>query len=140
MNSTWRKNSAFAAIVGLVAIGWLLLALSPDPSGPDWLNTIWVGLILGTMFGQASLSAAWCALGPFPLVRRLPLSFLWLAVIVVAFGCNIPGSSNSEGFQVLVVYGGGLVLQWLVLQTPLWLLAGRYGLRVCCEYEVQAAD
>src|SRR5262245_9408663 len=140
MNANWRKSSVFAAIFGLVAIGWLILAFPTPHGGPGWRGSITVGLVLGTMFGQVSLAAAWCALGPFPLVRRLPLSFLWLAMIVVAFGCNIASSSNPQGFEVLLVYSGAMLFQWLVLQTPIWLLVARYGLRVCCENDVSHSD
>jgi hypothetical protein len=140
MNRHWQKNRLFATIVGLVAIGWLILALLNDPTGPDWLGATRVGLVLGTMFGQVSLAAAWCALGPFSLIRRLPLSFVWLAAIVVALGCNIARNSNSPGFQLLLTYSGTLLFQWLVLQTPIWLLVARYGLRVRCVDDVELAN
>jgi hypothetical protein len=82
------------------------------------------------MFGQVSLAAAWCALGPYALIRRLPLSFAWIAAIVLSFGCNIARESNSDGLAVLLVYAAAFVGQWLLVQAPMWLLVTRYGLRI----------
>jgi hypothetical protein len=132
MSVSWRKNSVFASIIGLVAVGWLILALL-NPGGPGGLGTVLAGLILGTMFGQVSLAAAWCALGPFPLIQRLPLSFTWIAAVVVAFGCNIARTPNPQGFSVWLVYAGAMLLQWLFLQLPMWIAVVRYGLRVGLE-------
>jgi hypothetical protein len=139
MNAKWQKNITSGAIGVLVAAGWLVLAMA-NPNGPNGLGNVIAGLVLGTMFGQTSLAAAWCALGPFPLVRRLPLSFLWLAAIVVAFGCNLARGPNSQGFWVLLIYSGAMLFQWLILQTPIWLLVARYGLRVSGENEVHNAN
>lgn len=125
------KNHALPLVVALVVAGWLLIAsLGHSISSDSIESQLNIGLILGSMFGQVSLSAAWCALGPFPFVRRLPLSFLWLVAIVVSFGSNVAQQANSQGFQVLVVYGGGMLLQWLLVQFPIWLVVARYGLRV----------
>jgi hypothetical protein len=125
------KNLALAMVGTIVVAGWLLIALARDSVPSNSIESqLLAGLILGSMFGQVSLSAAWCALGPFPLIRRLPLSFLWLAAIVVSFGCNIAQQANSQGFQILVVYGGSMLLQWLLVQFPIWIVVARYGLRV----------
>jgi hypothetical protein len=125
------KNLALAMVGALAVTGWLVIALArPSVSSNSIESELIVGLVLGSMFGQVSLSAAWCALGPFPLIRRLPLSFLWLAAIVVSFGSNVAQQANSHGFQVLVVYGGGMLLQWLLVQFPIWIVVARYGLRV----------
>ncbi len=120
-----------AVLVALIVCGWLLIALVPHPRGPDSiLGTLTIAAMLGTMFGQVSLAAAWCALGPFALIQRLPLSFAWIAAIVLSFGCNIARDSNSGGLAVLILYAIAFVGQWLLVQMPIWLLTARYGLRI----------
>jgi hypothetical protein len=125
-----RGRARTVALLGfLIIFGWLIIAIA-DPneqSVPGWLV---VGFILGTIFGQVSLAAAWCALGPFSLIRRLPLSFAWIAAIVIAFAVNIARSPHSNGFGVLVLYGGAVLMQWVLVQAPMWLLVARYGLRI----------
>jgi hypothetical protein len=118
-------------IVVLIASGWLFIALVSLPQGPtSILGTLVISAVLGTMFGQVSLAAAWCALGPFALVRRLPLAFAWIAAIVLSFGFSIARESNSDGLPMLLVYGGAVLGQWLLVQIPLWLLVARHGLRI----------
>jgi hypothetical protein len=131
MNSHQTKFLALAMIAILVACGWLLVGSVPHPRGPDsLLGMLFIAAVLGTMFGQVSLAAAWSALGPYALIRRLPLSFAWIAAIVLSFGCNIAQGSNSNGLAVLLVYAAALVGQWLLVQAPMWLLITRYGLRI----------
>ena len=137
MNSHPTKSLALAAIAVLAACGWLFIALLPHPSGPDsLLDTLAMAAMLGTMFGQVSLAATWCALGPYALIRRLPLSVAWIAAIVLAFGCNIAQESNSNGLAVLLVYGGAFVGQWLLMQLPIWLLVARYNLRIVSANDI----
>ena len=123
-----------AAIVGF---GWLYIALV-QPGGPQWPGMLTIALLLGTMFGQASLAGAWCALGPYALIRRLPLSFAWVTAIALAFGCNLSWAKSSNGLVVFLVYAAAVMGQWLFVQAPLWLLAGRFGLRiVSCQENVE---
>jgi hypothetical protein len=125
-----RGRGKSVALLGfLIFFGWLIIACV-KPNTPSVPGEMLVGLVLGTIFGQVSVAAAWCALGPFSLVRRLPLSFAWLAAIVIAFGTNIARTQNSKGFAVLLVYGAAVVIQWLLVQSPIWILVARYGLRI----------
>ena len=54
-----------------------------------------------------------------------------LAAVVLAFGFNLVREGNSQGFPVLLVYGSCLLLQWILVQLPLWLIGTRYRLIVC---------
>jgi hypothetical protein len=131
MSVPWSKNGALVVIAIFVALGWVLIAaVGPDRGGPSLSANLVIGLVLGTIFGQVSLAAAWCALGPFALIRRLPLAFAWLAAIVVAFGVNISGTTPIPSLILLLVYAGAMLIQWLLVQAPLWLLVGRYGMHV----------
>lgn len=114
-------------IGGILAISWLILAfLSPDHFGGPG-EYIVIGLILGTMFGQATLAATWTALGPFHLVYRLPLSLAWLATLGAAFAFNIVFSGPPDtGFAIVLFMA--LFGQWVIVQLPLWGLRLWYGL------------
>ena len=122
-----RKWISLAIIVGAVGIGWLLLALlNPDGQGSGEFVT---GILLGTLFGQVSLVAAWTALGPFSLIRRLPLAFTVLAAISISISVNLARDNNNE-LVALLILCGALLLQWILVQAPVWLLVVVYGLRI----------
>jgi hypothetical protein len=116
-------------LVPALGLSWLLIAaVGPDgPSGP--VEHILIGYLLGTMFGQATLAAAWTALGPAPLLWRLPLSLGWIAALVIAFMMNM-GINGHGNVEVALIMGGCLAGQWLLVQAPAWGLAVGYGLRL----------
>jgi hypothetical protein len=111
-------------VTGLIALGCLLLAVvRPEPGEGEFVV---IGLIFGTLFGHTTLAAAWCALGPLPLVWRLPLSLLWLAALVASFVAqNPPGPT-----EMFVVLAAAMLGQWLIVQAGLWVLAIAYGWRL----------
>jgi hypothetical protein len=132
MNASPHNCVILTAIVVLIALGWLLVA-SLHPGGPPTtVESFKIGLLIGTMFGQTSLAAGWCALGPFALVRRLPLAAVWLAALTVALGINLvtDRSQPPDGLRILLVVGGAMCAQWLLVQLPIWWLVARYGLRI----------
>jgi len=120
-------------IAVLVAIGWAAVVLVHPWRGGPLLDALTGGIVLGTMFGHTALAAIWCAFGPLPLARRLPLSALWLAAVSMAFGLNMAREPNPGGLIVLAMFGGMLLLQWVLVQIPLWLLTARRGLRIVHE-------
>jgi hypothetical protein len=113
----------------LIGLGCLLVA-AVEPDGPKPVEYITIGVLLGTMFGQATLASAWTALGPLPLVWRLPLSIAWLAGLLVAFAMNLAFHNGPGPADIIIVIGGCLVGQWFLAQLPLWGLAGLFGARV----------
>ncbi len=123
-----RRYRVFLWAGPVVALGWLLIAvLDPDP--PRRIGEyLGLGFFFGTMFGQATLAAAWTAFGPAPLVWRLPLSLVWVAMLIVAIGVNV-GLNGGPGDAPIIV-GSCLLGQWLLVQLPLWGLALGYGLRL----------
>ena len=113
----------------LVGLALLLMAsVRPEPQPDPW-EYVTIGLVYGTLFGQATLAAAWTALGPLPLVWRLPLSLVWLVALIVALAVNVSlyhaGSDDAVVLFGLIVSG-----QWLLAQAPLWCLAMGYALRL----------
>jgi hypothetical protein len=112
------------------ALGLLLLAFadrrwarhSLDP----WLSI----LVLGTLLGQTSVAALWCALGPCSLARRLPLAAIWLATIVLAFGSNRSMNVGSPEVDPVSTTGVVVLVQWALIALPLWILADWRRLRI----------
>jgi hypothetical protein len=128
----WPRNRVLALIFALVVAGWLLIALTTTFKGsPSIVQMSLVGAVLGTMFGHVSLAGAWCALGPFSLVQRLPLACAWVAALAIAFGWMIQGSGPSDGKLVIwLAYAGLLAGQWLLVQGCLCLPAAVMGLSI----------
>jgi hypothetical protein len=123
-----RPNRVFLWAGPVVAFNLLLIAvLDPDP-GRGILETIGLGFFFGTLFAHTTLSAAWTAFGPLPLVWRLPLALSWVALLAGAIGINVAVNGGPD--EAFVVVGACLFGQWLLLQFPLWGLAIGYGLRL----------
>jgi hypothetical protein len=105
-------------------LGWLLVA---GLTGP--LDVVPGGLLLGTIFGQVALSAAWVALGPLPLKWRWPLAATWQSCLTLAVGVNI-ASEDDAPLAILLVVGGAMLGQWLLMQALLWGIAIFAGFRI----------
>jgi hypothetical protein len=119
-----------AALGVLVGAGWLVVAFL-DIHGPrSLLNGVLVGLTWGTAHGQGSLSAAWCALGPLGLVRRAPLALVWLSILVIAYGFSTVGPPGRLDVILFFLLSGALILQWILVQAALWIVAYLSGRRV----------
>lgn len=108
----------------LIVLGCLLLAFL-NASGQGF----GVGYFLGTVFGHATLAAAWTAFGPLRWAWRLPLSLLWLAAVNAALAWNIfrmPGGPRELMIAIACCVFG----QFLILQIPFWGLMAGYGLQL----------
>lgn len=119
-----RRNLIWLCAAPCLVAG-LLLAIVLEPNGREHLV---LGYLFGTMFGQATLASAWAALGPLPLLWRLPLSLVWLALLVGAITGNIAAHGGPR--EVPFVIGGCLAGQFAALQVPFWGLALGYRLRL----------
>jgi hypothetical protein len=124
------QNRLLVAIVlgPILVFSWLFLAVF-EPEGPGRIEYVVIGYLIGTLFGQATLAAAWTALGPGPLLWRLPLSLAWIGALSVGFMVNIAQHGGPDGFIALVI-AICLLAQWAIVQVPLWGLAIGYGLRL----------
>jgi hypothetical protein len=129
MTSRVRRIGVLTAVVVLAGLGLLLLAMG-DPSSlqPPHHDRLLI-LMFGTLFGQTSLAAAWCALGPFSLARRLTMSSMWLAAIVVAIGSNNAGGVHPSDIDGILTFGAIVLCQWMLIVVPLWLVAAWWNLR-----------
>ncbi len=126
---TSPPSPAILLLAPVVGLGiWLMMLVRSEPH-PKPLEYVTIGLVFGTFFGYSLLAGAWVALGPLPLVWRLPLSLVWLALSIGALAIN--ASSFGPGdWEVIVYFACASFGMWLLAQFPLWALAVGYGLRV----------
>jgi hypothetical protein len=108
----------------LVGIGVLIVGfLWPD--GP--VRSFRIGLLLGTFFGHTSASAGWSSLGPGSVRLRVPLSLVWIGLLLG--GLTIQASIHGS-LEVVGMIGACLLGQWILIQFPLLLLRWTHGLRL----------
>lgn len=124
-----NRYLVLALLLPMLGLSWLLLA-ALEPDGPNQLEHILIGFLLGTMFGQTTLAAAWTALGPGPLLWRLPLSLGWVATLAIAFMVNLALNNHGGDSEVVLLMAACMGGQWLLVQLPLWGLAVFYGVRL----------
>jgi hypothetical protein len=128
-----NRYTVLLPLVPLLATSWLVLGVVVF-QGPR--EHFVIGAVLGTMLGQTTLASSWTAIGPGLLLWRLPLSLAWIATLVIAFALN-PSVGGPRG-EVVVLIGGCLLGQWLLVQIPLWWLALAHGLRLWHRSDVAA--
>ena len=130
------RFSVYLLMGPIILASWLTLAfLDPDPPGR---NVYRLGYFLGSLFAHPTLAAAWMALGPGRLIWRAPLSIAWVLSLPIAIGINVSLHGGPPGAAVDV--GGCLLLQWLLLQLPLWSLAIALRLQLRHRQHKAAAD
>ena len=122
---TPNRYTVLLPLVPLLVTSWLVLGIVTLRGGADHFV---IGAVLGTMFGQTTLASSWAAIGPGPLLLRVPLSLAWTATLVIAFALN--PSIGGPPAEVVFLLGGCLLGQWLLVQVPLWWLALAHGLRL----------
>jgi hypothetical protein len=89
---------------------------SPGPS------PVAIGYVVGTLFTHPTLAAAWTALGPGRLNWRVPMSIAWAALFPLVVFILFVGKGGGP-IEGVVVVGGCLIGQWILLQAPFWTLA-----------------
>jgi hypothetical protein len=125
------RQQVIGCIVALIAIGCSVVAIVWPSDAPASLDHLAIGVILGTLFGQTTASAAWNAFGPGEFIWRLPLSLLWLGSLPVAFAINVAWHpSQGPGAPFAVMMAGCLLAQWTLGQLPLWGLVWKLGLQL----------
>jgi hypothetical protein len=121
----------------LIVVGWLVacLTLTASMGGPE--TQLVLGLILGTVFQQAILAAAWAAIGPGKLLFRLPVSFVWACAMGAALALPIAAREHDPSVIVLVLTTAGF---WFFGQIPVWLLVALFGVRLHYQAAAVADD
>jgi hypothetical protein len=126
------RETTLTIAAAMIGAGWMLVVLLVA-LGPG-LNAFFGGLMFGTLFGHVSLAAAWTSLGPLKLIVRLPLAAAWLAALPLAL--SLGALRGPMELEFLVVVGGAIVGQWILVQIPLWLLVWFYRLRIVAAGEL----
>src|SRR3954468_17813278 len=111
-----NRSLVLMLVLPILAGSWLLIAIFEPRGIPGIAGQIHIGFIVGTMFGQTTLASAWTALGPLPLLWRLPLSLCWIAILLIALLVNLAVHSNPNDIEILLVLGACLTGQWLLVQ------------------------
>jgi hypothetical protein len=131
--SLWRFA---AANVIALAVGWaagfvLTYCLAAATSDRD----VAVLALIGTGMGHATVVAAWLALGPTAIGIRLPVSLLLLGLGYFLLRHGFIGWLQADrNFPDYAVVLAGIAMaalvQFMLVQIPLWLCRGMYGLRM----------
>ncbi len=111
----------------VLVLQWIVIA-AIELQARGGYEYVTIGFFLGSVFGQATLAAAWAALGPGLIVWRIPLSLVWIVMLPVAIAINLRIDTGSNDGAVVI--GVCMFGQWLIVQLPLWALAIGYGLRL----------
>ena len=123
------RNRVFLWVGVAFALNWLVIvALDQPNSSNKVLEGICIAIMLGSLFGNTTVAAAWAALGPGRLIWRVPLSLFWVALLASGIGINtvIRGGPSTSAFM----FGAILSIQWGLLQVPLWGLVISQGMHL----------
>jgi hypothetical protein len=101
----------------LITLACILLAAIPIAPGDSALDHFLIGLVLGTFY----------ALGPGPLILRLPMSVLWVACLLLVF-CLGSAVRHQGDIGAIMTYSQ--VAQWVASQIPYWTIALIFRLRL----------
>jgi hypothetical protein len=120
-------------LASLVAVHLIVDALIAFVMPSNRSDDFTIGLIFGTLFAQISLSSVWAAMGPERLVWRLPVTAFLGTLSCFAFLWGLLGDDVAEALPITVGICGMMLVQSLLIQSPLWLarliLGWRIGIR-----------
>ncbi len=119
------RHKLFLWVVSLLAINWLTLT----PVGVNDFVPVTFCYFFGSLFGHATLAAAWAAFGPGSFAWRIPLSLVWVLMLVVPIIMITQGPSQDRINFTILFFGA-----WLVSQIPLW------GLKTAFRFELRHTD
>lgn len=115
------QSRYFILLLTLPLIVLACIVLAAVPIAPGGHEHLFIGIALGTLYGQTTVAAAWTAFGPGRLIWRFPLSLLWLVLILAVF-CAGSALRNQPGDigRIMIV---SQCVQWFVSQLPYWTIA-----------------
>lgn len=123
-------SSRRVALIGLVVLHLLavsccsILALAKFSESQTF-----GGILLGTVFAQASLLAVWLALGGQPFLRRTVWVLLLTTASIILFMLPVAKDAGDD-WIISLFFGAAIFSQWLAVQTPLWLIRVVFGWRI----------
>jgi hypothetical protein len=130
---------ALALLGLLLGLGVLLIVVASPLGGQGAVEHFMVGVLVGTMFGQAIVAGAWTALGPLGLKWRLPAALVWVGLLAAALDVNLEihgGPHEVVGVMLVCMFG-----MWLLVLIPLAVVVRWHGVTIrAAETMVAAAD
>lgn len=116
------RTIPLAATLVMFLVADILIATAVDVRGDEQ-----GGIVLGLTFAQVVLLAVWTALGPARLITRTMTGFCGTILVALALvACVSSGGGGGEGWLFFVIS----VVQWIVIQIPLWGFR-LFGWRLC---------
>lgn len=134
-----HRRRFYCCSAALILFGIVVLRFAKPAVYPRVVADILVGCIFGTMFGQTTFASAWAAFGPLPLIWRLPLSLIWVAILFTAWELNLRENRNGADGAGGVM-GAFLLGNWLLLQIPFWVIALGWRIRMEPAEELIQSD
>lgn len=131
-----KRFTSLSAIVGLLALGWMVLLLGQS----SWTEPTFTPILQGTQFGQTALIAAWLTVGPFPLARRFALASIWFAAVVLAVGFNRSLVKELYEYNLVLTCGLMSLSQIVLITIPLSGVTAFYGWRFVWGDDSSAAS
>lgn len=130
------QNLVLRNLAILAVLGWLIVAFLRHAYFTGLaVEPITRGFLSGTLFGLVTLIAAWTVFGPLALRWRMTIAAGMLVLLIAAIALNVCFGHLSAWPEVVAV-GAVMVVQWALVQGPLWALVIRYELRMTSVAEV----
>lgn len=118
--SQLRNQIAVTGLVALVLVTCAILAVAPMSAGPSAgpPNHLFIGFLLGSLFGHTFLASAWIVFGPGSLKLRLPWAIVWAVSISLAILTNsvLYGDLPRDGvvfLSQLGIFGLAQCICWI---------------------------
>ena len=126
--SRYPRRRLLGAVLAmhLAADGAIALIVFVDNA--DYL----VALMLGFVFAQTLLAAVWTAWAPMAFPWRLGSGLLAICFIIFVLTLAIRRSAPGDDIGP-IVYGVILLIQWALLQMPLWFARAAFGHRLAFQ-------
>jgi hypothetical protein len=130
------RYAMWILLATILAAAWISAAIwCHDRAAPAWHDQVLVGFGFGTLCSVGTLCAAWTVLGPLSLVVRVPLAMVLQTGVLVSVSAVV--GRGSFYLELVGLYGGLLLGQYLLAQVPLWAITIWRGVRLGSTAEQQ---
>lgn len=126
--TTHRAKPELAIAILLTVHLAMAAAVALLVPGPSQVNLIFPAVAFGSVFSQMSLLAVYVALGPTRLAVRIPAVGFLAVTSCMAFACYVVRTDGPVSIGLLT--GSAMLMQWLAIQTPLWVVRLKRGWRL----------
>jgi hypothetical protein len=122
---------------GIFVIPWLIVLIWLVVKVNGRTDENFIATCVGIGFAQINLAAACLALGPFSLKARFAIATVIGMFAYIATACSFLGEPGRDVYLGLLV---GFVAEFVVIQTPLWLMRWQLGLRIVHYADLTAEE